>query len=196
MGWSLSWAALKDGNVQTVCAALGLRATGKREGIAESKIAGTALPTGWYVVVFNRTEIKDKTLENLSKSGEAIGCFVEEHVMFSSASAWKNGKKLWHVAHKGEEGDVLDLETSGDLPAEFESIRKDLFAKQEKEATEDDELKVDHVFDLPAQLAKKLTGFRHDEDVPGLGDEPFEVLEPAKGSSWNPLKRLFGGSDS
>lgn len=195
MGWSLSWAALKDGNVQTVCSALGLRTTGKREGIAESKIAGTALPTGWYVIVFNRSEVKDKTLEKLSQTGEAVGCFVEDHVMFSSASAWKNGKKLWHVAHNGEEGDVLHLETSGNLPSEFESIRKELFAKQEKEAAEPDDLKVDHVYDLPAQLAKKLTGFSHDEDMPGL-DEAFEVLEPVKSSSWNPLKRLFGRSDS
>jgi hypothetical protein len=196
MGWSLSWAALKGGNLQTVCGALGLHATGKRERFAKSKIAGTALPTGWYVVVFNRTEIKDKTLEKLSQAGEAVGCFVEDHVMFSSASAWKNGKKLWHVAHNGEEDQVLHLETSGDLPTEFESIRKEVFAKQEKEAAEPDDLKVDRVYDLPAELAKKLTGFRHDEDVPGLADNAFEVLEPAQGSSWNPLARLFGRSDS
>jgi hypothetical protein len=37
MGWSLSWAALKGGNLQTACAALGLRATGKREETAESR---------------------------------------------------------------------------------------------------------------------------------------------------------------
>ena len=97
MGWSLSWAAVRDGDLQTVCSALDLRPTGKREGIVESKISGTALPTGWYVVVFNRTEIKDRTLEKLSQAGEAIGCFVEEHVMFSSAASWKNGKQMWRV---------------------------------------------------------------------------------------------------
>jgi hypothetical protein len=177
MGWSLSWAALKGGNLQAVCTALGLRATGKHEEIAESKIDGTQLPTGWYVVVFNQTEIKDKTLAKLSQAGEVVGCFVEDHVMFSSASAWKNGQKLWHVAHNGEEDRVLHLETSGDLPAEFESIRKRVFAKQEQEAAENDDLKVDHVYELPAELAKKLTGFRHDESMPGLTGEVFEVLE-------------------
>jgi hypothetical protein len=187
MGWSLSWAALKAGNVQTVCAALGLRATGKREGIAKSKISGTALPTGWYVVVFNRTEIKDKTLEKLSHAGEAVGCYVEDHVMFSSASAWKNCKRIWRVAHKGEEGDVLHLETSGDLPAEFESIRREVFAKQEKEPAEPDDLKVDHVHELSAELAKKLTGFRHDQDNPGVPDDVFEVLK-----STGLIARLFG----
>jgi hypothetical protein len=62
MGWSLSWAALKDGNLQTACAALGLRPTGKREETAESKIVGAQLPTGWYVIQFNRSELKDRVL--------------------------------------------------------------------------------------------------------------------------------------
>ncbi len=191
MGWSLSWAALKGGNLQTVCSALGLRATGKRERIAESKMAGTALPTGWYVVVFNRTEIKDNTLEKLSQAGEAVCCFVEDHVMFCSAAAWKNGQKLWRVAHDGGEDKVLHLETSGELPVEFESIRESVFAKQAQEAAERDELKVDHVYELPAELAKKLTRFRHDQDMPGLADEAFEVLEPAK-EAGGLFGRLFG----
>jgi hypothetical protein len=177
MGWSLSWAALKSGNLQTACAALDLRSTGKREEIAESKIVGTQLPTGWYLVVFNRTEIKDKTLEKLSRAGEVVGCFVEDHVMFSSASAWNKGRRVWYVAHNGEEDRVLHLETSGDLPAEFESIRQKVFAKQEQETAEQDDLKVDHVYELPAELAKKLTGFRHDEPTPGLTGDAFEVLE-------------------
>jgi hypothetical protein len=193
MGWSLSWAALKGGNLQTVCSARSLRETGKRERIAESKIAGIALPTGWYVVVFNRTEIEDETLEKLSQAGEVVSCFVEDHVMFSSAGAWKNGKRVWHVAHNGEEDRVLHLETSGDLPAEFESIRKKVFAKQEQEAAERDELKVHHVYELPAELAKKLTGFRHDERTFGLNVEVFEILErEGSAPSKSALGKLFG----
>jgi glyoxylase-like metal-dependent hydrolase (beta-lactamase superfamily II) len=38
MGYSLSWAVLKRGNLQTACAALGLRATGKRDETRETKI--------------------------------------------------------------------------------------------------------------------------------------------------------------
>jgi len=187
MGYSLSWAALKGGNLQTACTALGLRATGKREEIAKSKIVGAQQPTGWYLVMFNRTEIKDRTLEKLSQPGEVVCCFVEDHVMFSSTSAWKKGQKVWHVAHNGEEDRVLHLETSGDLPAEFESIRNRVFAKQEEETAEHDEFKVDHVYELPAELAKKLTGFRHDEPTSGLTGEVFEVLERK-----SVLEKLFG----
>lgn len=191
MGWSLSWAALKGGDVQRVCSLLGLRQTGKQEGVAESKISGAVIPSGWYVVVFNRKEIKDHTLEKLSQTGEVISCFVEDHVMFSSAAGWKNGRQVWRVAHNGEEDAVLHLDTSGELPAEFEAIRNEQFAKQEQEATSEDDLKVDHVYDIPTELAKKLTGFRHDEDTSGLSGEVFEALEPAK-SSGSFLGRLFG----
>jgi len=143
------------------------------------------------VVVFNRTEIKEATLEKLSQAGEVVSCFVEDHVMFSSAAAWKNGKQIWRVAHDGGEDQILHLETSGDLPAEFESIHKELFAKQEQEASAPDDPKVDHVYDLPAELAKALTGFRHDEDITGVSGDIYEVLEPAK-KTGSLLKRWFG----
>jgi hypothetical protein len=194
MGWSLSWAALKGGDVQTVCSLLALCPTGTREGIAESKVGGTALPAGWYVVVFHRTEIKDRTLEKLSQSGEVIGCFIEEHVMFSSAALWKNGKQIWRVAHNGGDEGVEHLQTSGQLPAEFESIRKEQYAKQQEETAADDELGVDHVFDIPLHLAKHLTGFGHDDPASGLVGDVFEVLEPDKQSGSGFFSRLFGGT--
>jgi hypothetical protein len=187
MGWSLSWAALKASNVQTVCSALGLRVTGKCEGIAESKISGTALPTGWYVVVFNRSEMKDRALAHFSSSGEVICCFVEDHVMVSWASGWREGKKVWSVVHDCEKG-RFHLDIKGEAPAELEGIAEQLIAKQQ--AAGGEKADVDYVYDAPAELAKKLTGFRHDEDTPGLTDEVFQVLEPT--GFWNTLKEIFG----
>jgi hypothetical protein len=171
-----------------VCSALGRRATGKREELPESKVTGAALPAGWYTILSNRTEIKDKTLEKLSRAGEVVSCFLEDHIMFSSASARKNGRQLWRAAQDG----VLHLETSGDLSAEFASIQKNLFARQEKEAAEPDDLKVGHVYGLPAEVAKELTGFRHDQDIPGISGDIFAVLEPKSGSL---LSRLSGKKD-
>jgi len=193
MGWSLSWAALKGGDAQKVCSLLGLRQTGKQERIADSKVSGTALPTGWYVVVFNRTEIKDRTLEKLSQAGEVVGCFVEEHVMFSAAAYWKNGQQIWRVSHDGGDDRIEHLQTSGQLPPEFESIRKQQFAKQQQETAADGELRVDHVFDIPLNLAKHLIGFAHDDPSSGLAGDVFEVLEPAK-SAGGFLSRIFGGT--
>ncbi|HKV25087.1 MAG TPA: hypothetical protein VJN93_10900 [Candidatus Acidoferrum sp.] len=191
MGWSLSWAALKGGNLETVCSLLGLRPTGKFEGLGESKISGTALAGGWYVVVFNRTEINDRKLKQVSPGGEVVGCFVEEHVMFSSAACWKDGQQVWRVFHNGGDEGAEHLETSGRLPAEFESIRKQQFAKQQEENAAGDELGVDHVFEIPLNLAKSLTGFRHDDPLSGLVDDGFEALETAKPPTGF-FGRLFG----
>ena len=174
MGWSLSWAAIKGGNLQTACVALGLRATGKREEFDESKISGAALPTGWYLVAFNRSELKDRALAHLSRSGEVVCCFVEDHVMVSWASGWRNGNKVWSVVHDCEKG-RFHLDIKGEAPAELKGIAERLIAEQH--AAGGEKADVDHVYDVPAELAKGLTGFRHDQDMPGLTGEVFEILE-------------------
>jgi hypothetical protein len=174
MGWSLSWAALKGGNLQTACAVLGLRATGKREEMAESKIDGAALPTGWYVVQFDRTEMEDRQLARLSRSGEVVYCFVEDHLMVSWASRWSEGKEIWSVVHDCEKG-LFHLDIKGEAPAQLKGIAERLIAEQE--AAGGEKADVDHVYDVPAELAKELVGYRHDPDTPGLNGEVFEVLE-------------------
>ena len=189
MGWSLSWAALKAGNLQAVCSALGLRATGKHEEFAESKIAGAALPTGWYLVGFNRSELKDRVLERLSRSGEVVCCFVEDHVMVSWASGWRNGNKVWSVVHDCEKG-PFHLDIKGEAPAELKGIAERLIAKQH--AAGGEKADVDHVYDVPAELAKGLTGFRHDQDIPGVSGDVFEVLEPRPSGVAGLIGRLFG----
>jgi len=174
MGYSLSWAALKGGNLQTACAALGLRATGKREEIAESKIDGVQLPTGWYVVQFDRTEMEDRELARLSRSGEVVCCFVEDHVMVSWASGWREGNKIWSVVHNCENG-LFHLRIEGDAPAALKGIAERLVSEQQ--AAGGEKADVDNVYDVAAELAKELTGYRHDHDIPGLVGDVFEILE-------------------
>jgi hypothetical protein len=189
MGYSLSWAALKGGNLQTACAALGLRETGKREEIPDSDIVGTQLPTGWCLVLFDHNVIEERFLKQLSQAGEVVYCFVEDHVMYSSASGWNSGREIWQVAHDGGERGVLHLETGGNPPAEFEGIRKELFARQV--AADRDKVEVDHVYEIPAELAKQLTGFRHDQDTPGLSGDVFTVLESPKENKTASLGNVF-----
>src|SRR5271155_3038419 len=161
MGYSLSWAALKSGNLQTACAALVLRSTGKREEIAESKIVGVQLPTGWYVVVFNQSETEDRELARLSRTGEVASCFVEDHVMVSWASGWRERKKVWSVVHDCEKG-RFHLDIKGEAPAELKGISERLITEQQ--AAGGEKADVDHVYDAPAELAKVLTGYRHDQE--------------------------------
>jgi hypothetical protein len=124
------------------------------------------------LVLFNRKELKDAILEGLSTLGEVVYCLVEDHVMFSCASGWKHGKSLWAVTHDCEKG-LRHLEIKGDAPASLKVIQ----AKHESQQGAEEEADVDHIYDVPAELAKDLTGFRHDQGTPGMKDKPFQVLE-------------------
>src|SRR5258707_13529452 len=104
MGYSLSWAALRNGTLETICSSCSLRATGKREKIPESRIVSVEIPSRWQLVLYNRSEVDDQVLAKLSTEGEVVSCFVEDHVMFSSASGWARGKQVWKVFHDCEKG--------------------------------------------------------------------------------------------
>lgn len=101
MGYSLSWAGVRHGSAETVQSILGLKPTEKREEIPESKIVACVLPTGRYLVLFNRKEIGDKVLKQLSQLGETVDCFVEDHVLFRRASAWRKGEFVLCVSNRG-----------------------------------------------------------------------------------------------
>jgi hypothetical protein len=182
MGYALSWVAVKGGTSDAVQSAIGLRPSGQREDIPESDIVAAALPNGWYLVLYRGCAAADRARKSLSRSGEVVYCSVEEHVMVSAASAWKDGKCQWSVVHDGQ-NDIYDLQVEGPLPASFASIRDRQKAKQdagEKLAIGGEDFAVDHMFDVPVDVAQELTGFRHDRDVPGLEGDAYEVLENAK----------------
>jgi hypothetical protein len=174
MGYSLSWAAIRGGNPEAIHSLLGLRAIDVWEEIPESKIVGASLPTGWYLVSFKRKELGDRILRKLSGMAEVVYCFVEDHVMFSKASAWKDGKFLWSVTHDCEKG-RYHLEIKGDAPPSLKGIHAKLISMQD--AAGEEEADVDYIYDAPADLAKDLTGFRHDQDTPAMNENPFQVLE-------------------
>lgn len=201
MGVCLHWIAMKKAKLPTVCSVLGLRPTGAREEFPESKFVGLELPSGYVLIVYmasggerlrGKGTIEDRHLAELSRSHEVISSFVEEHVMFSETSCWKSGGILWSVTHESEKG-LRHLGTSGPVPAELEPIRQ---GAEEKQEAEGENAEVDFIFDIPVDLAQKITGYRYDQDVPGMSGKVFEVLEQ-NGSASRPglvgaLKNLFG----
>ena len=185
MGYALSWAAVRGGSADAVHTILELDLTGAREEVPESKVVGVGLPTGWYLVMFNRNAIKAKFLERLSLLGEVVYCFVEDHVMLSVASGWLAGGLRWSVTHDCEKG-RFHLQVEGQPPPNFDVIRDRLIAQQNAEGGEKSD--TDYIYDIPAELARELTGFRHDQDIPGMSGEIFQVLQTTKSRIW----RLFG----
>jgi hypothetical protein len=197
MGFALHWAALKGDSLESIYSVFKLRSTGHREELPESDIDGVELPTGWSLVLFNRKTIKDELLQEFTSSGEVVSCFVEDHVMFSTASGWRNQGPIWSVTHDCEKG-RFHLEILGVVPSSLEGMQRSMVAQQK--AAGGEKADVDHIYDIPAELAKELTGFRHDQGIPGMSGDVFEVLEPTKearhGTGAKGLfGRLFGKQD-
>jgi len=174
MGNALSWIAIKDGSAERINPLLGLLPTGKFEEIPESEIDAAELPKRWYLVVFNNQQIDDRILQKVSSSEEVVHCFVEEHVMVSSVEGWHNGKKKWSAVHDSQKG-MLHLETFGNCPESLMVIHQRMNALAT--AQSGDQAKVDFIFDVPVEVGRELTGFRHDQDIPGKSGAVFQVLK-------------------
>ena len=106
--------------------------------------------------------------------------------MISKATGWKDGRLRWSVKHDVLKDQRLPLDVQGEPPAEFAAIREKAFAEQ---AAGDPDC--DYIFDIPVETARSVTGYRHDEDVPGLSGDVFEVLAPPDERAF--LKKLFDG---
>lgn len=93
----------------------------------------------------------------------------------------KTGSFFWSVTHDCEKG-KHNLDIKGDAPPSL----KDIHARLTSEQNAEDE-DVDHVYDAPVELAKTITGFRHDQGMPGMRETPFQVLK-----KMTLFSRLFG----
>lgn len=113
-------------------------------------------------------------MEHLSSGGEVVTCVVEEHVMYSEATGWRDGRQIWFIRHDAQES-IGHLEASGELPSIFFAIRSRLTSQQE--AAGGEKADVDYIFDAPVDVAEALTGFRHDKVLSELGESSFEELE-------------------
>jgi hypothetical protein len=174
MGASLSWFAVRGKKPDSVLQDFGLTNVGKE--YHKTPFCGGALPTGWFLVIHGRHEYTNDEVRQLSRGCEVIACSVEEHVMFSRASGWKDGEQIWSITHAAEEGDA-HLEVEGEPPAGFAAIRDRLTRQQEEEGG------ADFIFNIPVDMAKEITGYIHDE-APGFTFDNF--VKPTF------LQRIFG----
>ena len=93
--------------------------------------------------------------------------------MFSSAEYWAVGNQVWRAEHVGANGPI-HLKTCGALPTGFEVMAAEY--KEAQEADGSEKAGVDHYFEIPLIAAKEIIGFKHDEDIPGVDYEGFDVL--------------------
>ena len=194
MGYSQLSLAVSGKPKEAVLAALALRPTGARQEFAEAPFVCASLANGWFLVVTQGEHceiITDEKLRQLSTGREVVTCMVEEHVMFSEATGWRDGHSVWRVTHDAQRG-TENLHTEGELPVAFAPIRDRLGAEQSAAGGKDSD--ADYIFDVPVELARSFTEYRHDIDTPGLAADAFEVLEPISptGGKSSFFRRLFG----
>jgi hypothetical protein len=89
--------------------------------------------------------------------------------MYAMATLWRDGREIWRIEHHGDRVRE-DLKVTGKPPEEFEAIRSDYAVKQKSDG------QVDWYFEMPVELAKRMTGFKHDESNEAL-DDKFEELK-------------------
>lgn len=192
MGRSQTYLAILGKSPDAVFSNLALRPTGKREEFPESPFTAAQLPSNWFLVVLNRDAqdiVRDKVVRELSLGGEVITCTVEEHVMCSEASCWRDGRRFWRVSHDSVSG-IEDIKAEGEPPPAFAAIRDRLAAEQQTAGGK--EAGVDYYFDIPVELAKSFTGYDSDHDTPGLEGDVFEVLVPIQSKRESANDGSFG----
>lgn len=193
MGCAISWLAVSGKSIAEIHESLGLSSTGERRARSEGPINGALLSTGWYLICiddFDHALVSSTVLERLSKGCRVVMCQVEEHVMYSGATLYEDGRQTWRVEHSGDI-DTRDLQCEGEVPAMFERLALAISVRQDlADAWREN---VDHYFECPLELARQLTGYSYDDAPDTVGDLPFEILEmnePPSPSLWERLRRF------
>jgi hypothetical protein len=170
MGYAVSWLAIRGSTESSVLASLGLERTGETEEIPDSDWSTTHVGD-WVIIWSNSCEPKTFRNAGSKLDGEVIICDVEEHVMFVSVAAFKNGTTTWRIVHDAQQAsDHLLVE--GQPPESLARIQKEQFVHVSGDR------EVDFIFDIPVRVAQELVGFRHD----GASSAAFEVLRVTSGS--------------
>lgn len=108
--------------------------------------------------------------------------------MYSRAEYWEHGSQTWKIIHDSQTG-IYDLQVSGIAPDFFEPLKSEIYARQQAEGGEDAD--VDLIFDIPLEVVKRITYFKHDELTPELEDQEYTVLmchlptpQPSESRPW------------
>ena len=172
MGARLSWFAVEGADKAALLARLGFVECGVTSDQYASPLVCGEFPGGWLVFVADDMGLDLNRLPALAAAdGLALGCEIEEHVMFSRLRGFRGGAQIWSVVHDPDV-DPRDVSVEGEPPPPFADLRVTLATEQ----AEDDDPQVDYMFDLPPRLGEQLCGYTHDRVMPVV----WSILEPPR----------------
>lgn len=176
MGFSQSWIAVNKDDCSYLLELMQLRKTAEFSECVENGANCIDMGNGWNVLieehvsgtpVFEREDV----IVPLSRRNELIVAFVEEHTMFSTCAAWRDGKQIWRLEHDAQKG-LSHLVIEGQMPECFESIRAENLKLQEGISD------TDFVFEIPLAVGERMCGYKHDQTPDVASQQPFEKLRP------------------
>ena len=175
MGYSISWIAFHGLSKGEVLSITRLIDTAEPDEANESPISGSEVPGGWFVLFLNdivHPYVSHERLREFSLACTVLGAQVEEHVMVSASFLYKNGARIWSITHEAEKG-VYNMEIDGQPPDSF-SISE---FREAQDRAGGEAAGVDHMFDAPLELARRICGYRHDRCKFDWGQPRFRRLE-------------------
>lgn len=171
MGFRISWIASRQPK-HAVLSALGLIDTEEPDEVNEAEFSVAELPTGWTVLWSNDpTFATIAVCQPLAQRSPVVSCWVNETAMVSSVNYFDAGL-YWSVGHDASREATIE----GNVPAEFQDIVDRLLGEQAKSDAEHPGM-VDYLFDVPIEIAQRMTGFRHDLMDFEWGTAKFTVAE-------------------
>jgi hypothetical protein len=169
MGVSFCWVGVEAKTADEVYARLGVFETGASGDCYDFPISGLMLPSSWFLLAAKGCDhaiLSARVLSEISAKGSAIACSIEEHVMYQSAAMWCDGREIWGVKHRGGDYGIMDLVVNGSPPEPFEELRTRYMSEQMAEGGA--EADADLIAEIPLDLARSITGFKHDEVNPAI----------------------------
>lgn len=171
MGVRLNWLAVEGADKAALLARLSFVESGTASDELTSPLACGEFPGGWLVLVSDDMGFDlDQALSLASADRLAVGCEMEEHVMFSRLRAFRDGALAWAVTHDPDI-DPHGVTVEGEPPPPFADMRAALSAEQAG-----DDGGVDYMFDLPFRLGEQLCGYAYDVMRPVA----WTLLEPSR----------------
>lgn len=165
---------------EDLLAALGLRDVGMADPNGDAPYAIANLPNGWFVIrTQNDTGLVARyDRKTLCRQGRLVVCDVAAVDPVSQATGYEQGEERWAVLHDGRNGDRLDLDVRGDVPDLLQPLRSRAFATAQREGT--DPRGPDSMLDVPLELIRAVTGFRHDRPQDVNPMPVFTWLQPVE----------------
>jgi len=182
MGFRCTWVAVRGATRDPVLAQLRLAVErSANEPVEDTGLYGLALPTGWYLAIGDGSDymghLDETDAVGLSRSCEALFFYTDDTPMATRLACYRDGSLAWAINYEGVNG-VAEPQIEGAAPP----CTTEILAGLQKEQVDADGRRegVDFIYELTADVAKALVGFRHDQTLAGGEVVPVDILNPVE----------------